>query len=235
MTAPQALTARGTDASVSSAVLEARTLYRFYRAGDEEILALQGVSLEVRPGEVLAVVGPSGCGKSTLLHCLAGLDDPSGGSVWVAGKRLSHQPEQLRARLRAAHLGVLFQSGNLIGHLTVAENVRLAQSLTRGRAAPAAELLSSLGIDRRAHAYPGQLSGGEAARAGLAVALANAPAVLLADEPTGELDTDTEEQLLDLLLARAATGTAVVIVSHSPAVARTATRRITLQDGRVVR
>ena len=155
----------------------------------------------VAAGEMVAVVGPSGSGKSTLLSLLAGLDEPDGGTVHVQGQRLSHQSEPVRARLRARMIGVLFQSGNLLPHLTVTGNIR-------PRAAPRAstparpripDLLAGLGLTARAAAYPGELSGGELARAGLAVALANNPAVLLADEPTGELDAHTETQVLDLL------------------------------------
>ena len=217
--------------------LEARSLYRFFRAGEEETLALQGVTLTVSAGEVVAVAGPSGSGKSTLLACLAGLDEPSGGAVVVAGRRISHQPEAVRAQLRARYVGMLFQQGNLFDHLTVSGNVRLAQALVPTAAASAVDsvdgLLDSLGIAARGAAYPPQLSGGEAARAGLAVALANDPAVLLADEPSGELDGDTEHRLLALLVDRARAGTAVVIASHSPAVVRVADRLITLTDGRI--
>ena len=214
--------------------LQAQSLYRFFRAGEEETLALQGVSLTVQPGEVVAVSGPSGSGKSTLLACLAGLDEPSGGSVQVAGHRISHQPEAVRARLRARHVGVLAQTGNLFDHLTVRGNVALAQSLADRRPTVSIpDLLESLGIAGRAAAYPSQLSGGELARAGLAVALANDPDVLLADEPSGELDGDTEDRLLALLAARARSGRAVVIASHSPAVVAIAHRLISLTDGRI--
>jgi putative ABC transport system ATP-binding protein len=217
------------------AALEARSLYRFFWAGDEETLALQGVSLRVERGEVVAVSGPSGSGKSTLLSCLAGLDEPSGGTVWVGGERISHQPEATRASLRSREIGVLFQSGNLLEHLTVAQNVRLAQSMVKSADRPAVrDLLSSVGLADRGNAYPAQLSGGEIARAGVAVALANDPIVLLADEPSGELDSETERRLLELLKDRARDGRAVVIASHSPAVVRIADRRITLNDGRVV-
>jgi putative ABC transport system ATP-binding protein len=215
-----------------TAVLDARSLYRFFRAGDEETLALQGVSLSVTAGEYVAVTGPSGSGKSTLLACLAGTDEPDGGTVRIGGQRLSHQPEVIRARMRAERIGLLFQSGNLFAHLTVLQNVRLVQSLARRRP-PVRDLLDSLGIGHRAHATPGQLSGGELARAGLAVALANDPAVVLADEPTGELDSGTERHVLDLLATRTRDGVAVLIASHSPAVARRADRIITLADGRI--
>ena len=219
-----------------TALLEADRLYRFFHAGDDETLALQGVSLSVDAGEVVAVTGPSGSGKSTLLSCLAGLDEPDGGSVWIAGERLSRRPEEERARLRAQRVGVLFQQFNLVGHLTVDQNVALAQRLDRNGtgsgAARRAELLERCGLTKRAHARPSQLSGGELARAGLAVALANAPDVVLADEPTGELDTATASRVLELLHQRAAEGAAVLLVTHSPEVAAVAGREIRLRDGR---
>jgi putative ABC transport system ATP-binding protein len=215
--------------------VEARSLYRFFRAGDEETLALKGVTLSAAPGEVVAVVGPSGSGKSTLLACLAGIDEPDGGSVTIAGQRMSHQPEPERARIRARTVGMLFQSGNLFDHLPVEANVALAQQLAdRAVRTPAADLLAAVGLTARARSLPRTLSGGEAARAGLAVALANDPVVLLADEPTGELDTATEATVLGLLVAAAERGAAVLVASHSPAVAAAAHRVVTLADGRVV-
>lgn len=221
-------------AEEGTAAVEARSLYRFFRAGEEETLALQGVSLVLEAGDFVAVTGPSGSGKSTLLSCLAGLDEPDGGMVRVAGERISHQPEPARARLRAQRIGVLLQTGNLFAHLSVAQNVTLAQQLAdRASRVDASVLLDSLGIATRAPARPGELSGGELARAGLAVALANDPVVLLADEPTGELDGVTEQQILALLRARADSGVAVLVASHSPAVAADADRVITLLDGRI--
>jgi putative ABC transport system ATP-binding protein len=215
--------------------LEARSLYRFFRAGDEETLALRGVSISVAPGEFVAVAGPSGSGKSTLLGCLAGLDDPDGGSVLVDGERMSHRPEPVRARLRAQRIGVLAQSNNLLEHLTVEGNVRLARALAPGRSnGRIAELLASVGLAGRAQARPSQLSGGESARVGLAVALANDPAVILADEPTGELDQSTEAGVLDLLLAATRRGVAVLVASHSPAVTAAAGRNVRLLDGQVL-
>ena len=220
--------------AVGEPVLQARSLYRFYRAGDEETLALQGVSLTLRPGEFVAVTGPSGSGKSTLLACLAGMDDPDGGSVHVAGQRISHRREPERAHIRDRHIGMLFQQVNLRDHLTVRNNLALVRSLAgrRGRA-DRPDVIGLLGLWDRADAYPGQLSGGELARAGLAIALANAPALVLADEPTGELDSVTETRVLELLSAAAARGTAVLVASHSPAVAAAATRVLRLTDGRI--
>ncbi|MEV7344405.1 ABC transporter ATP-binding protein [Streptomyces sp. NPDC093544] len=213
--------------------LSARELYRFFRAGEEETLALRGVSLRVRPGETVAVVGPSGAGKSTLLSCLAGLDEPSGGEVRVGDVRVSHRPESERARLRAHHIGVLLQTRNLVTHLNVRDNVRLAHSAVQGRpAVSAGDLLEQVGLAGRAHALPRRLSGGELARAGLAVALANSPEVLLADEPTGELDGDTERLILRMLRDRAALGCAVLIVTHSAEAVRIADRVIALDDGK---
>jgi putative ABC transport system ATP-binding protein len=214
------------------AAIQADDLYRFFHAGDEETLALRGVSIVVEAGEVVAVMGPSGAGKSTLLACLAGLDDPDGGSVWVAGERMSRRTEIERADVRARHIGMVFQSDNLLGHLSVQDNVRLVQRLVPKHERPdVVPLLASLGIDHRRRAHPDELSGGELGRAGLAVALANAPEVLLADEPTGELDASTEREVLELLRARADAGTAVVVVTHSPTVAHAADRIVTLHDG----
>jgi putative ABC transport system ATP-binding protein len=218
-----------------SAVLEAHSLYRFFHAGDDETLALQGVSLAVEPGELIAVTGPSGSGKSTLLACLAGLDEPDGGSVSVGGTRISRRSEEERARIRGARIGMLFQQANLVGHLSVADNIKLAQHI--GERSSNAEwrehVLERCGIEHRAAARPSQLSGGELARAGLAVALANDPSVILADEPTGELDSVTAARVLELLRARAAAGAAVLIVTHSPEVAAAVDREIRLLDGRI--
>jgi putative ABC transport system ATP-binding protein len=216
-------------------VLWCRELYRFYRSGDEETLALRGVSLSVARGEVVAVVGPSGSGKSTLLACLAGLDEPDGGAVTLAGERVSHRPEAERARIRSRRLGVVLQSGNLIPHLTVSANIRLVRTAGRaGTKLPAPdELLEQVGLRARASALPRELSGGELARAGLAVALSNNPDVLLADEPTGELDGRTEQIVLDLIRARAYDGRGVLVVTHSAAVTGIADRVIALSDGRI--
>jgi putative ABC transport system ATP-binding protein len=218
-----------------TALLQADSLYRFYHAGDDETLALQGVSLAVQAGEIVAVTGPSGSGKSTLLACLAGLDEPDGGMVLIAGERLSRRPEEQRAALRAGKLGMLYQQANLVGHLSIAENVSLAQRLGRSehRHDWSAKLLELCGITARAAARPSQLSGGELARAGLAVALANDPPVLLADEPTGELDEVTAQRVLALLHDRASAGTAILIVTHNRAVAASADREIGLRDGRI--
>jgi putative ABC transport system ATP-binding protein len=215
--------------------LEARDLYRFFHAGDEETLALRGVSLSLERGEMVAVVGPSGSGKSTLLACLAGLDEPDGGTVRIAGERITRRSEAERARVRARGVGVLLQTGNLLEHLSVLGNVELAQRVAGQRDDDRVRaVLVAVGLEPKAGARPSTLSGGEAARAGLAVALANDPSLLLADEPTGELDPRNGSAVLELLTGLARAGGAVCVVTHSDRVAEAADRVVHLSDGSVV-
>jgi len=216
-------------------VLEAFDLYRFYHIGEEETLALRGVSLYVDAGEMVVVMGPSGSGKSTLLSCLVGLDEPDGGHVELAGRRLTRKPEAERAAMRAAEIGILLQSRNLFDQLSVTDNVRLQMSLARKYDRQRLDrLIDLVGLAHRRHARPSQLSGGEAARAGLAVALSTDPKVLLADEPTGEVDAETEKDILRLLVSRQQAGFATLVVTHSDALAAHADRIVRLLDGRVV-
>ena len=216
-------------------VLEAFDLYRFYHTGEDETLALRGVSLHVDAGEMVVVMGPSGSGKSTLLSCLVGLDEPDGGHVELLGKRITRRPEAERAAMRAAQIGILLQSRNLFEHLSVTENMRLqmhlAHKFDRQRLG---DLIEMVGLTDRRHARPSQLSGGEAARAGLAVALSTRPNVLLADEPTGEVDAETEQHILHLFASRRQEGGATLIVTHSESLAARADRVVRLFDGRVV-
>ena len=215
--------------------LEAFELYRFYHSGDDETAALRGVSVKLEAGKFLALMGPSGSGKSTLLACLAGLDEPDGGHVEVMGLRLSRRREAVRSALRARHIGIMMQSGNLFEHLTVEDNMRLQMSLA-GKHDPDRidRLLEMIGIAERRLARPSQLSGGEAARAGLAVALSADPQVLLADEPTAEVDTATEANILKLLRERCRAGGAVLVATHSQALAATADNVLHIQDGRLI-
>jgi putative ABC transport system ATP-binding protein len=218
---------------VAAPLLEAVDLYRFFHIGESETRALRGVSLALAPGEVVALVGPSGSGKSTLLACLAGLDEPDGGHVLLAGERLTRRPEAERARQRAAKIGILLQTENLFDALPLADALRLQMQLAgRTDAARPARLLAAVGLTGRERAKPAQLSGGERARAGLAVALAAAPALLLADEPTGEVDATTEAALLTLLAEQRAGGLAALIATHSTALAAWADRVLTITDGR---
>ncbi|MDX6199309.1 MAG: putative transport system ATP-binding protein [Actinomycetota bacterium] len=218
--------------------LEAAGLHRFYRRGSSEVAALLDVGLVCAPGETVAVTGPSGSGKSTLLALLAGLDDPDGGKVSICGEVLSHRSARDAAQLRARHIGVLTQASGLLDHLTVLQNVRLAAALRRraggvGGAGPE-ELLDSLGLSAVRRSRPTSLSGGETARAGLAVALAGNPDVLLADEPTAEISSAEERDVLDLLQQCRPEQGATVLITHSQVVASRADRVLHLRDGRLV-
>ncbi len=230
-------TGRGLKRMPDVPVVEAMELYRFYHSGDEETFALRGVSLTVQPGQTVAVVGPSGSGKSTLLACLAGLDEPDGGYVNIQGRRLTRRSESARARLRSSTIGILMQSGNLLEHLSVEDNVRLRIRLAGATddANRRVALLRSVGLDHRRTAYPARLSGGESARAGLAVALALTPALLLADEPTGEVDADTEKHIMVLLERRRKEGAATILATHSEALAAWADIVVRLVDGKIAR
>jgi putative ABC transport system ATP-binding protein len=201
--------------------------------------ALDEVSLEVAPGEAVAVMGPSGSGKSTLLNLIAGLDRPTSGTVTVAGQRVDRLSETGVARFRRRQVGMIFQFFNLLDDLTVADNVLLPAQLAGMRRvkarARAGELLAELGIGQYKNAYPGRLSGGERQRVAIARALVNSPALLLADEPTGAVDTATGEAIGELLLKLNRAGQTLVLVTHSPDLAaRYAGRVIRLVDGRVI-
>jgi putative ABC transport system ATP-binding protein len=216
-------------------VIELRDVSRGYDDGPP---ALSEVTLTVRAGEAVAVLGPSGSGKSTLLNLIAGLDRPDTGTVTVAGARVDGLGEAASARFRRARIGMVFQFFNLLDDLTVADNVVLPAQLAgmaRGAAAKrAAELLDQLGVARHARAYPGRLSGGERQRVAVARALMNRPALLLADEPTGALDTASGEDVSALLTELNAEGQTLVVVTHDLALARACTRRtIRLVDGRI--
>jgi putative ABC transport system ATP-binding protein len=219
-------------------VLEARGLHRFYRRGgrvDSEVAALLDADLTVQPGELVAVVGPSGSGKSTLLGLLAGLDDPDGGSVVIAGERMSHRPPAEQSRLRGRLVGVVTQTSGLVNHLSLLDNVLLAASFRRGARVSAAdvrELLDRLGLHRHS-ARPTTLSGGETARANLAAALVGNPALLLADEPTAEVSRVEETAILQLLDDHRPAAAGTVLVTHSAAVAERADRVLELSAGRI--
>ncbi|MEZ3181208.1 ABC transporter ATP-binding protein [Streptomyces pimonensis] len=200
--------------------------------------ALDGVSLEIRAGEAVAVMGPSGCGKSTLLNMIAGLDRPTAGSVVVRGENVGELGERVLALYRRRHIGMVFQFFNLIDDLSALDNVALAAQLTgtpaRQARRRALELFDELETADRARAYPAVLSGGERQRVAVARALMNRPALLLADEPTGALDSRTGEQVMDLLLDLNQIGQTLVLVTHDERLARRcASRLVLLADGRV--
>ena len=205
-------------------------------SGGRMLEILDGIDLEIRRGEFVAVLGPSGSGKSTLLALMAGLDRPSSGEVHLDGERIDDLSEDRLAIIRRHKVGFVFQSFQLLENLTARENTMLPMELlgTADASARAAELLAAVGLSERGHHYPSQLSGGEQQRVALARAFAPRPALLLADEPTGNLDGATSRVVLDLLVAmRADEGATLVLVTHDPAVAALADRRIHLRDGRI--
>lgn len=216
-------------------LLIANDIYKFYHSEEDETLALKGVSIEIRSGEMVALMGPSGSGKSTLLSCIVGLDEPDGGYVELQGHRLTRRPEAERAAIRAKYIGILRQSGNLLNHLTVEGNIVLQMNLAKKyNKGYLHQLIDMVGLSHRNKAYPSQLSGGESARAGLAVALSKSPSLLLADEPTGEVDAETERLLLDLFDQHRKKDGAVLIATHSKMVGMRADRIIYLNDGRMI-
>ena len=219
-------------------VVEASNVSRVFPMAAGPVAALRDVSIGIAEGEYLGVVGPSGCGKSTLLHVLGCVDVPTTGLIKFQGRDVSGLSDADRSRLRLREIGFVFQRFFLLPMLTAFENVELPQAeagVARSeRRARARELLDFVGLGRRADHRPSELSGGEMQRVAIARALANRPRVLLADEPTGELDQATGEQIISLLDRLHADGTSVVVVTHDPAVASRAHRLITMRDGRIV-
>ena len=226
-----------THLSVLDPVIAIQGVTKSYQGGGPPALA--DVSLQVADGEVAAIMGPSGSGKSTLLNLIAGLDKPTAGKVEVAGQRIDNLGESALARFRARHVGIIFQFFNLLDDLTVEDNVLLPAQLagaSRGQARKrAAELLARLGIEEHRNAYPARLSGGQRQRVAIARALVNLPDLLLADEPTGALDTAAGLEIGRLLSELNAAGQTLILITHDPALAaRHSARTIQLVDGRVV-
>ena len=218
-------------------LIQVRELVMRLASGGRVVTVLDGVTLDVDAGEIVAITGPSGSGKSTLLGLIAGLDAPSGGTIVVAGTDVGRLDETALARFRRDTIGYVFQSYHLIPTLTAAENVAVPLELAGDAAAAprALELLAEVGLAERGHHYPVQLSGGEQQRVALARAVALRPPLLLADEPTGNLDSATGKQIIDLLLAlNRAGGSTLLLVTHDPALADRAERVIALRDGRVI-
>jgi putative ABC transport system ATP-binding protein len=223
-------------APVSGDVIQFDGVSKVYQAGTPA--ALDDVSLCVAAGETVAVMGPSGSGKSTLLNMIAGLDKPTKGAVTVAGQRIDKMSEAALARFRARHVGIIFQFFNLLEDLTVTDNVLLPAQLAgmsrRAASKRAVELLGDMGIYRHRDDYPGRMSGGQRQRVAIARALVNRPELLLADEPTGALDTATGQEISDLLRQLNDDGQTIVLVTHDPALAaRLSVRTVRLVDGRV--
>ena len=218
-------------------MLSLSQITRTYRTSDVETRALDAISLEVGQGEFLAIMGPSGCGKSTLLNVLGLLDRPSGGSYRLAGSEVTGLSAAALARLRGGHIAFVFQNFNLIDDLTVAENVEVSLLYRRNSAVTkdrVRAVLDQVGMTHRAGHRPQQLSGGQQQRVAIARALAGNPCLILADEPTGNLDSANGEQVIELLQQVAASGTTVVMVTHSHRDAAAAQRIVEMLDGRIV-
>jgi putative ABC transport system ATP-binding protein len=208
---------------------------REYRIGGEVVRAIDGVDLTVDAGSRIAIVGPSGSGKSTLLSLVGALESPTGGEVWVGDLRTSTLSEAKRTALRRQTIGFVFQDHGLLPFLTARENVEFQAALSGVTDGGIGDLLSRLGLTDHAGKLPDQLSGGQRQRVGLARALAHQPALILADEPTGELDSDSSRTAIDLLLsAQASLGATLIVVTHDMNVAGRLDRIVNLRDGRVV-
>ncbi|MDR3735667.1 MAG: ABC transporter ATP-binding protein [Acidobacteriaceae bacterium] len=225
---------------MSETIVEVRGLTRVIRNGDRSVEILRGINLSIGKGEVVAIMGASGSGKSTLLGLLAGLDTPTSGDVLLSGTSISYMAEDKLAQIRGKQIGFVFQSYQLIPTLTALENVLLPYELNsdggeREGIARATQLLGSVGLADRMHHYPVQLSGGEQQRVALARAFIARPPIVLADEPTGNLDTANGEHVLNLLLAlNREQGTTLILVTHDAAIAHHASRIVTMRDGLIV-
>ena len=218
-------------------VLEARGLRKTYDAEGAPVRALRGADLTMAKGEFVAIMGPSGCGKSTLLNMVAGLDSPDEGEILLAGEPLVGKDENALARLRRRHIGIVFQFFNLLEGMSVLENVAMpamiAGAKRKGAETRARDLLDLLGLSDKARAAPGVLSGGQRQRLAIARALANRPTLVLADEPTGALDSAGGEEVMELFRRLHADGQAILLVTHDMAVADHADRNVQMRDGRM--
>jgi putative ABC transport system ATP-binding protein len=219
----------------ASVALRLQDVHRDYRIGADVVRAIDGVDLEVDAGSRVAIVGPSGSGKSTLLSLIGALESPSRGKVWIGEVEASALSDARRSELRRQTIGFVFQSYDLLPFLTAHENVEFQAALSGGDGAGVSDLMDGLGLAEHAEKLPDQLSGGQRQRVGLARALAHRPSLILADEPTGELDSESSKAAMDLLLnAQQKLGATLIVVTHDAGVAARLDRTITLRDGRVV-
>jgi putative ABC transport system ATP-binding protein len=220
-----------------SAVIRIHDLTREYRMGSERILALHGVTLEIRRNEYVAIMGPSGSGKSTMMNVLGCLDTPTAGEYWLNGEEVSRLTDDALARVRNREIGFVFQTFNLLPRATALHNVELplvyAGVRARERRERAATALARVGLAERMDHHPNELSGGQRQRVAIARALVNQPSILLADEPTGNLDSVTSEEIMEVFAALHAAGQTVIMVTHEPDIAARAQRVVVLRDGRV--
>ncbi len=220
-----------------SAVIRIRDLGREYRMGSELILALRGVTLEIHRNEYVAIMGPSGSGKSTMMNLLGCLDTPTAGEYWLNDEEVSRLTDDALARVRNREIGVVFQTFNLLPRATALHNVELplvyAGVRARERRERAAAALARVGLAERMDHRPSELSGGQRQRVAIARALVNQPSILLADEPTGNLDSVTSEEIMEVFAGLHGAGQTVIMVTHEPDIAARAQRRIVLRDGRI--
>ena len=224
--------------SASAPIVSLRDVRRDYALGAERVHALQGITLDVESGEYVAIVGPSGCGKSTLLNLIGVIDQPTSGTVTIAGKRVDAMTDREATSFRLRNIGFVFQRFYLMPILSALENVALPMAEAKvpadERKARAAELLAYVGLSSRERHRPSELSGGEQQRVAIARALANHPALILADEPTGELDARTGAEIISLFQRLNADGTTMVVVTHDEDLANAARHKIHMRDGRIV-
>jgi putative ABC transport system ATP-binding protein len=222
---------------VSDYVVDARDLTKVYQMGDVEVHALRGLSIKIKPGEVLAIMGPSGSGKSTLMNTLGCLDRPTAGDYYLDGESVAELDDDQLADIRNRKVGFIFQTFNLLPRATALSNVELPMryaGVTEGRRDRARTALETVGLGDRVDHRPNELSGGQQQRVAIARALVNNPAIVMADEPTGNLDTKSGDEIMDLLLGlNQERGVTLIIVTHDPEIAARTNRIVTIRDGRV--
>lgn len=220
-------------------LIEVKNVTKVYNKGKpNELKVLKGIDLKIKKGDLMVVFGPSGCGKSTLLHIIGCLDRPTKGKVYIEGKDVSMLSDDSLALIRRKKIGFVFQQENLIHAFTALENVEMPMRIaniekdkTRKRAV---ELLESVGLGKRLHHFPNQLSGGELQRVAVARSLANRPSIILADEPTGDLDSKTGQEIINLMLELNKKGNTFVIITHDPSIAKSAKRMVKIEDGKIL-
>lgn len=223
--------------NTSESVVATHSLNKAYQLGEAEVEVLKDITLTVEKGEFVAVCGPSGSGKTTLLNIISGIDKPTSGKIFVLGENLTVQDENFLAEFRCSHVGFVFQSYNLVSTLTVAENVAFPMEWIRKPTAEietrVAQLLETVGLQHRAKHFPSQLSGGEQQRVAFARALANDPELILADEPTGNLDKTNSQKITQVLKLLKTEGKTVIVATHDPELMQLADRTVCLEDGRL--
>ncbi|HYT33411.1 MAG TPA: ABC transporter ATP-binding protein [Ktedonobacteraceae bacterium] len=225
--------------TVMSVIIEAQQVKKIYRMGQQRVEALNGIDMAVEAGEMVAIMGPSGCGKTTLLNCLSGLDTIDEGTIFIQGDNLRELSDNERTAYRARHMGFIFQDFNLLPVLSAVENVELPLLISRVPGSKARkralEMLNRVGLADRARHRPAELSGGQRQRVTIARALTNDPAIVWADEPTGNLDSENAQEILDLLCRlNRENGQTFVLVTHALEVGKLANRIITMRDGQIV-